>query len=226
MNNSVVIKSFHNGLSIYLDPDMPFEELCGQVAMKFRDSAHFFKNAKMAISFEDRALSESEERSLVQVITDNSEVEIICIIGKDSETDKRFVKALQKISAHQELMDNAGQFYYDSLRDGQYIETDHTIIVMGDVYPGCGVISSKDIIIMGGLYGKAHAGYESTDGNAHFVIALEMSPESLYIGEFKYKSEKQSRWPIKPKIQPKIAYEMDNQILTGPVTKELLSKVL
>ena len=55
-------------------------------------------------------------------------------------------------------------------------------------------------------------------------MALEMSPEKLKIGDFKYKtSEKQSKWSIKPKIQPKIAFVRDARVFMEPITKELLN---
>ena len=51
-----------------------------------------------------------------------------------------------------------------------------------------------------------------------------MSPEKLKIGDFKYKtSEKQSKWSIKPKIQPKIAFVNDARVKIEPITKELLN---
>ena len=101
-------------------------------------------------------------------------------------------------------------------------ETENSIIVMGDVYPGACIISKKDIIVLGGLYGQAYAGGNGLDN--HFVVALEMSPEKLKIGEFKYKtSEKQSKWSIKPKVQPKIAYVKDGRVVMDAITKELLN---
>ena len=76
--------------------------------------------------------------------------------------------------------------------------------------------------MLGGLYGQAYAGGNGEEG--HFVVALEMSPEKLKIGDFKYKtSEKQSKWSIKPKIQPKIAYVNDARVKIEPITKELLN---
>lgn len=222
MKNPVIIKSFQNGLSIYLDEEMPFAELLNEIAFKFKESAHFFKDASMVISFEGRSLSDQEERQLVNTITANSSLNVMCIMGKNEETNKNFVKALQKVSYHQQALENAGQFYKGTLKDGQVLETENSLIVLGDVYPGASVISNKDIVILGGLYGQAYAGGNGEEG--HFVVALEMSPEKLKIGDFKYKtSEKQSKWSIKPKIQPKIAYVKDGRVIMEPITKELLS---
>lgn len=222
MKNPVIIKSFPNGLSIYLNEEMPFEQLLKEIGLKFKESAHFFKNASMVLSFEGRRLSDQEERMIINTITANSDLNVMCIMGKNEETNKNYIKALQKLSYHQQVMENAGQFYKGTLKDGQMLETENSIIVLGDVYPGSCVISSKDIIILGGLYGQAYAGGNGEDG--HFVVALEMSPEKLKIGDFKYKtSEKQSKWSIKPKIQPKIAYVEDGRVKLEPITKELLN---
>ena len=224
MKNPVIIKSFPNGLSIYLDEEMPFDQLLKEIGLKFKESAHFFKNASMVLSFEGRKLSDQEERMIIHTITANSELNVMCIMGKNEETNKNYIKALQKLSYHQQVMENAGQFYKGTLKDAQMLETENSIIVLGDVYPGACVISSKDIIILGGLYGQAYAGGNGEDG--HFVVALEMSPEKLKIGDFKYKtSEKQSKWPIKPKVQPKIAYVEDGRVKLEPITKELLNNL-
>ncbi len=222
MKNAVIIKSFPNGLTIFLDSELPFSQLLEEIAMKFSESANFFKDASMVVSFEGRELSEQEERQIVNTITANSRLNIVCIMGKDNETNRNFVKALQQFSFHQEVLENAGQFYKGTLKDGQILETENSIIVLGDVYPGACIISSKDIVVLGGLYGQAYAGGNGEEG--HFVVALEMSPEKLKIGDFKYKtSEKQSKWSIKPKIQPKIAYVNDARVTLAPITKELLS---
>ena len=222
MKNAVIIKSFQNGLSIFLDDEIPFSKLIEEIAFKFRESAHFFKDASMVVSFEGRELSDQEERQIVNTITANSSLNVVCIMGKNEETNKNYVKALQKLSYHQEVMENAGQFYKGTLKDGQTLETENSVIVLGDVYPGASVISSKDIVVLGGLYGQAYAGGSGDEG--HFVVALEMSPEKLKIGDFKYKSsEKQSKWPIKPKIQPKIAFVRDQRVVIEPITKELLN---
>lgn len=222
MKNPVVIKSFPDGLSIYLDSEMPFSELIQEVAFKFRESSRFFKDASMVVSFEGRTLTDQEERQLVNTISANSSLHIVCIMGKNEETNKNYVKALQRLSYHQQAMENAGQFYKGTLKDGQTLETEHSVIVLGDVYPGASIISNKDIIVLGGLYGQAYAGGNGDEG--HFVVALEMSPEKLKIGDFKYKTnEKQSRWPIKPKVQPKIAYVKDQRVIVEPITKDLLN---
>ncbi|MCL2718263.1 MAG: septum site-determining protein MinC [Lachnospiraceae bacterium] len=221
MKSSVVIKSFQNGISLHLDDELSFEELLGEISLKFRESAGFFKNAKMALSFEGRELSEEEEKIVAETITASSDINIVCLVGKDNNTNQNYLKALQMFNHDN---GNEGQFYRGTLKKGQVLETESSIVIIGDVNPGATIISIRDIIILGGLYGEAYAGADGSDG--HFVVALEMSPEKLTIGDFKYRAkDKSSRWSIKLKIQPKIAYVKTETIVIEPITKELLSGI-
>lgn len=220
MNNTVVLKSFPNGISVYLDAQCSFEELSDEVRVKFTDSAKFFKDAKMAISFEGRELSEAEERKLIAIITECSSLQVMCIVGKDDLKNQVYIKALKQSERHED--EHYAQFFRGNLKDHEILDTDRSVIIVGDVYPGCAVSSPKDIIILGGLYGEAYAGAGGEEG--HFVVALEMSPEKLKIGDVKYKAEK-SKWSIRSKVQPKMAIVKKDKIVLEPITKELLSEI-
>lgn len=222
LKNSVIIKSFQNGISLHLDETIPFQELLNEVAMKFRESAAFFKNARMALSLEGRILTDAEEHEVVDVICANSELKIICLVGKDGDTNQNYLRALQML--HYENDTNEGQFYRGTLKNGQVLETESSIVIIGDVNPGSTIISTRDIVVLGGLYGTAYAGGNGREG--HFIVALEMSPEKVTIGDFKYKTkEKMSKWSIRLKIQPKIAFVKNGQVVMEPITKELLSEI-
>lgn len=222
MKNSVVIKSFPSGIVLHLDPDLPFDQLLADVGEKFRESSSFFKDAKMALSLKGRVLSDFEEQQILDAITQNSELRILCLTGEDDETNQTFVKALRQADFTGESADGNGQFYRGTLRNGQVLETENSIVVLGDVYPGSAIISARDIIVLGGLFGEAYAG--GNGSSAHYVVALEMSPEKLKIGDFKYHSkDKASKWSIRPKVQPKIAYVKDKRVVLDSLTKELLS---
>lgn len=225
MKNSVVIKSFPNGIVLHLDPEMPFDTLILDVADKFRESSSFFKDAKMALSIKGRTLTDRQEQQILDAISENSNLRIICLVGEDDATNQNFVKALQQTDFSDESgTGSEGQFYRGTLKNGQVLETESSIVILGDVYPGSAIISAKDIIVLGGLFGKAYAG---GNGNKnHYVTALEMAPEKLKIGDFKYKAkEKTSKWSIKPKVQPKIAYVKDEKVIMDSLTKELLSEL-
>ena len=57
MKNTVILKSYKDGIAIYLDDTLEFEQLCLDLAQKFRDSARFFGDMQVAVSFEGRTSS-------------------------------------------------------------------------------------------------------------------------------------------------------------------------
>ena len=90
MKNSVILKSFPNGISVIMDSSISFEELLENIAAKFREADGFFKNASVAVSLEGRELTEDQEREILDAITQNSRLNILCLMGKDEEKNLRF----------------------------------------------------------------------------------------------------------------------------------------
>lgn len=222
VKGSFTIKSFQNGINLKLNPETPFDVLLQDIAVKFSSSRAFFGSADIALSLEGRELSSQQEMEILDIISENSDLNIICIVGKDDASQNNFIKALQTLQSKLPVGDYA-QFYKGTVQNGDVLEMEDSIIVLGDVNPGCVVTSSKNIIIMGGLYGEAYAGQDCKE--QAFVIALEMEPEALGIGNFKYRPQKKGKWRIQPKIQPKIALLKEDEVVMEPLTKDILENL-
>ena len=79
--------------------------------------------------------------------------------------------------------DNAdARFVYATLRSGQRIESEHSLIIVGDVNSGAEVIAGGDIVVLGTLRGVAHAGAYDETGGGRFIFALTLQPTQLRIG--------------------------------------------
>ena len=183
MSELVTIKSSHSGIELRLNANLPFPDLLKAVEEKFRQSADFFKNAKMAVSFSGRTLSISEEEQLIQVITQTTNLEIICIIDHDERKELIYKRAVAQCLSEREKSD--GQFYRGTLKRRQLLESESSIVILGDVEFGAKVVAKGNIIILGTLYGSVHAG---ADRNA-FIIALSMQPQRLVIGDIEAKRQ-------------------------------------
>lgn len=221
MKNSVVLKSFSSGISIIMDPEISFDDLLNDIGEKFKEADGFFKDASVAISLEGRVCTEKEERLILDKITDNSRIHILCLMGKDEDKNLKFLGIQNTLSFHKD--ENCGQFYRGSLKDGQSIETENSIVILGDVNAGCSVYSAKDIVVLGSLHGEAYAG--ATGNQCHYVVALDMNPECLKIGDLEKIPEKNksSKWGFKSKQQtPKIAYTYNGEIIIEQITNEVL----
>lgn len=221
MKNAVIIKSFKNGLSVNLDPDLDFGSLYTEVGKKFRESAKFFGNAQMIISFEGRELDSEEERLLLGTISDNSDLSIICLIGHDEDKQQQYVIASNKFSAEPEK--NNVQYYKGTVRGGETIETDADLIILGDVNPGAEVISKGSVTVLGTIYGTVRAGYD--DNRYAMIIALELKPSKLQIGDLSTKSIEKKTGIFKTKQNPKIVYVKDELIISDNITIEALEKM-
>ena len=225
MKNSVIIKSFQHGISLHLSNDESMEIILNEIAGKFRDSAAFFKDAKMVLSIEGRVLTDEEEKAVISAIEESSQIKILCLIGKDEETENQILKAVEQYQNFDsdEQDRNLGQFYKGSLKSGQVLETDSSIIILGDVHPGANVISKKDIIIIGGLYGNAYAGGNGEMG--HYIIALDVSAECLKVDNHRYENPKTPKWPIRPKFKPQIAHVVNDVVVLEPISKDFAQKL-
>lgn len=222
MKDAVVIKSYQNGINLLLNSESSVDAIVAELSQKFTDSKSFFGKAKTAVSMEGKKLTDAEQLRIVDAIRKNSDLQIICLVGKDDSTGQNFTKALERMDRHFTPEHSAGRFYKGSLTDKQMLESEENIVILGDVNPGCTVISAQSIVVLGGLYGEAYAGLEGE--GSYYIAALEMAPEKLKIGDFKYTAQK-ARWGIKPKVHPQVAYVKNNKVVLESLTKELLGTI-
>lgn len=78
--------------------------------------------------------------------------------------------------------DADARMIHSTLRSGQKIETDHSLIIFGDVNSGAEIVAGGDIIVLGTLRGVAHAGAYDETGGGRVIFALNLQPTQLRIG--------------------------------------------
>ena len=142
MHSTVVIKGSQAGMTVILDPDVPFEKLLEDIAKKFKDSARFWGAVQITLTLEGRRLTPREELAVVQAITDNSQIEILCLLDTDANRIARCEKALTE--RLMELSSQTGQFYKGDLKRGDVLESEASIVVIGDVNHGARVIAKGE----------------------------------------------------------------------------------
>ncbi|MDO5415731.1 MAG: septum site-determining protein MinC [Lachnospiraceae bacterium] len=216
MRSTVVIKGSKSGMSVFLDPQVSFEQLLSDLEKKFRESAKFWGSAQMALTLEGRSLTPSEEYQVVNAITSSSQVEILCLIDRDGERIRRCEKALNE--KLMELSSQNGQFYKGDLNRGDSLESEASIVVIGDVHHGARVTAKGNIIILGELKGSAFAGAAGNEGAV--VAAMEMAPVQLRIAGVSARTNEKGRRLGKG---PVIASVENGAICTKPIKKSFLN---
>lgn len=246
MDNSVIIKGSKSGITVFLDNEMPFEELLESVSDKFKNASKFFNNANMAISFDGRDLSAEEEKKILNIISDVSDLNIVCVLDENNDMKTVYEDAVKKAIASaavqaqtpapvqqpvsQAVTDprTTCMFYKGTLRSGQVFEADGSVVVLGDVNPGGKVIAKGSVIVLGSLKGNIFAG---VDGNENaFVVALEMSPMQIKIGDIIARSSDSGNKVIKGRnkvkvVEPKIAYVYDQNIYIEDLEQNALDDI-
>lgn len=107
-----------------------------------------------------------------------------------------------------------GLFYKGTLRSGQTLESQESIVIIGDVNPGASVIAAGNIVVIGALKGSATAG---TNNNPDaFVMALVMDPIQIQIADVIARSS-DTKSHFKKKHEPMIATIQNHQICIEPV---------
>jgi septum site-determining protein MinC len=219
MNNPVIIKGNKYGIIVVLDSDMDYESLREKIAEKFRESAKFFDKAQMALSFEGRKLTNEQQRDVLNIIAEETMLHVVCVIEDDPGQEEKFKKALDE--KLMELSNASGQFYKGNLRSGQVLESETSIIVIGDINPGARIVSKGNIIVLGSLKGSVFAG--ASGNNNSFVVALDMNPVQIRIADTIARSpDKQEKTAAK---ETKIAFLEDGNIYIEPLSKEVINDI-
>ncbi len=131
-------------------------------------------------------------------------------------------KEMSKVAMH-------GQFYRGTLRSGQKIEVDGSIVVLGDINPGAQIVAGGNVVVLGCLKGIIYAGYPD-DRNA-LVAALMMDPMQIQIGDCIARSEDTKAKPRKfrrkkePELEPKLAFVEKGNIFVETITRSLISEI-
>lgn len=226
MSQKVVIKRNKFGIAVILDKELTYEELKKEVEEKFKQSAKFFKDAEVAVSFQGAELDQVQQNELIQIISDNSDLKVICIVDEDKERENMFQNAIEQRDTIENVQ--GGQFYKGTLRSGQLLESETSIIVLGDVNRGAKVVAAGNIIVLGMLKGTVYAG--ANGNNSAFVVALDMDPMQIRIAdiiarkadETIKKSKKFTFRKSNPIVEPQISYVQDENIYIEPITREVL----
>lgn len=224
MNNTVVIKGFQSGLIIVLDDKPEYSILRNDIIDKFSSSSAFLGKADVAVTFEGRELTNEQMQDIIGIIHDNTNLNVVCVLSDDPIKEAHFQDCIEEKLL--ELSHNTATYYKGSIRSGQKLDFGAGIIILGDVNQGASVTARGNIIVIGSLFGSVTAG--SNKNNKAFVVALDMKPEKISVGEYTYlpPASKSRKLNItSKKKQPEIAYVDLGEIKLREITKEVIHEL-
>lgn len=207
--NLVTFKGTGKGIEIVLsdDPNVSFDEIYENLSDRINATKEVFKDVRCGIVLKGRQLEKKEENKICTLLRRNMNISIDYINVGDFYSNFDVRKSKDKKVDYAETM-----YYHGTLRSGQSIVNNASIVIFGDVNPGSEVIAGGNLVVMGSLRGIVQAGTRSNDA---YIVAFDMNPKQLRIGDFIARSADDGDDERIDK--PHIAYIDNDQIVIEPI---------
>lgn len=163
MRRSIVsINLKKDEIVIKLSEEATQEEILIALKKKITELKKLYKDEKTPIRVSGKVLKNKEIDQIQELIKEKIDVDI------DFDSPKGLGLSNIRKTFEKEIAVSETKFHRGSLRSGQKIETEGSIVIIGDVNSGAEVIASDNIVVLGALRGLAHAGAK---GNKQAIIA-------------------------------------------------------
>ena len=165
MRNPVGISMKKDEIIIRISEKATHDETVECLNKKIPALKKLYKTEKTPICVTGKILKNKEIEEIKKIITDEIEVTVTF--------DSPKVLGLHGIKKvfEKEVDTSETKFYQGSLRSGQKIEFEGSLVILGDLNGGAEAIAGENIVVLGTLRGLAHAGAK---GNKKAIIATNM----------------------------------------------------
>ena len=160
--NNITINMRKNKIVIKIKEEATYKEIIEEMNKKLPKLKDMYKDEQNPISVEGKILKIKEMEEIKKFITNKIDVDI------SFESPEELGLAGIKKVYEKDVADSVTRLFRGSLRSGQKLEFEGSLVIIGDVNSGAEVIASDNIIIVGTLRGLAHAGAK---GNKMAIIA-------------------------------------------------------
>lgn len=159
--NSVSINLRTDEVIVKITEDATQEKTIQDLNKKLKDLKKMYKDETTPIRVVGKILSNKEMEEIRDVITNEINVEVTF----DSPTTLGLHSITR--SYKKDVGTSETTFHKGSLRSGQKLEVEGSVVIIGDVNSGAEVIAADNIAVIGTLRGLAHAGAK---GNKEAII--------------------------------------------------------
>lgn len=162
MKDCITIQLKKNEILIKIREEADQKEIEQCLKKKVTELKKLYKDSQTPIKVVGKILKNKEMEEIQAIIKEKIDVNI------EFETPKTLGLHGIKKAFSQEIKSSETTFHKSSLRCGQRIEFEGSVVVLGDINAGAEVIAGENIIVLGEIRGLAHAGAK---GNNQAMIA-------------------------------------------------------
>ncbi len=163
---------------ITLDISRPQELLIAEIDKLFEKLKHLAVNASVVIDMGDVRGHEDFFSLIRSRLIEKFNVGRVTISPQKPSAPTRRIRQRDLSKGWNQYHSNA-LILKGRVRSGQKIETTRHVMIFGDVNPGAEIIAGGDIIVLGKLGGKVHAG--NPENGTAIVFALDFDPTLVKI---------------------------------------------
>ena len=213
--DKIKIKGENGGLMLDFPPDLPFAEIVEELSKKLDSGSGFFLRGTLVRVPRDR-LSNKELLEVQELFRTHG---LICRLAKpktvSSAKNAAFNGGMRSVRKNVAGTSELQRMIVidKTLRGGQAVETEGSVIVFGNVNPGAQIIAGGSVDIRGTCRGVVHAG--ASGDAAAVIIADHLMPTQIRIGNYVARS------PDEPEDSGRAerAYVKDGQIVIEPIER-------
>jgi len=162
MRNCISINLKKNGIIIKIAEKATKEEIEYSIKKKIDELKKLYKDDKTPIFITGKTLKTKEMEDIQKLIKEKIDVKI------EFDTPQKLGLHEIKKTFSREIAVSETKFIRTSLRSGQRLEFEGSLVILGDVNAGAEVIAEDNIVVLGALRGLAHAGAR---GNKEAIIS-------------------------------------------------------
>ena len=223
-NNPVILKSNKYGLSLQLDATIPFEDLVRAICKKFAESADFFGEASMVLETFGRELTSEEGLVIIQAIELNSKIKVILLHENNEYKDIRMLGQIDRFYKD-DIFENA-KIIRGSIYKEDIVESDSSVIVLGDVKSKATIQAKGNVIVLGNLAGHVFAGFP--DNSGCYIVAGQLTSKDVHIGNVTGEVNIQEKWSLRVRKNQEEAVGVtvwNKELLCEPISSGLLKRI-
>ena len=156
MRSCVKINGEKERIIIKLKEEGTQEQIIESLKKKLTELKKLYKEANTPIFITGKILKNSEMLEIKNLINSKIDVKV------EFDSPKTLGLHGIKKSFNKEIESSETKFFRGSIRSGQRIEYEGSIVVLGDVNGGAEIIAGDNVVVVGVLRGLAHAGAKGT----------------------------------------------------------------
>ena len=149
-------------ITIKISDDVEIKKVIGCFKKKLPDLKDVYKDVKPEIYIIGRNFKNREIYEIQKIVDKYFDVDV------NFDCSKMLGLYGIRRPFKKEIATSETTFYRNSLRSGQKVEFEGSVVVLGDVNYGAEVIAGENIVVLGNLRGLAHAGAK---GNKEAIIS-------------------------------------------------------